>query len=80
MSQPSMTKRKSGGIVETIKTVVYAMLIAIGIRTAAAIQRDTGPLGDADGISGVGGWCVIGWRRKGSPAAKRALPARAGRS
>ena len=35
MSQPSMAKRKSGGIVETIKTVVYAMLIAIGIRTVA---------------------------------------------
>jgi signal peptidase I len=30
-----MAKRKSGGIVETIKTVVYAMLIAIGIRTVA---------------------------------------------
>jgi len=35
MSQPSMAKRKSGGIVETIKTVVYAMLIAVGIRTVA---------------------------------------------
>jgi signal peptidase I len=35
MSQPSMAKRKSGGIVETIKTVVYAMLIAIAIRTVA---------------------------------------------
>ena len=35
MSQPSMAKRKSGGIVETIKTVVYAMLIAITIRTVA---------------------------------------------
>jgi signal peptidase I len=30
-----MAKRKSGGIVETIKTVVYAMLIAIVIRTVA---------------------------------------------
>ncbi len=35
MSQPSMAKNKSGGIVETIKTIVYAMLIAIGIRTVA---------------------------------------------
>ncbi len=35
MSQPSMAKRKSDGIVETIKTVVYAMLIAIIIRTVA---------------------------------------------
>jgi signal peptidase I len=35
MSQPSMAKRKAGGIVETIKTVVYAMLIAIAIRTIA---------------------------------------------
>ncbi len=35
MSQPSMAKRKSGGIAETIKTVVYAMLIAIVIRTVA---------------------------------------------
>src|SRR3984957_9507391 len=31
----SMAKRKAGGIVETIKTVVYAMLIAVGIRTVA---------------------------------------------
>jgi signal peptidase I len=30
-----MAKNKSGGIVETIKTIVYAMLIAIGIRTVA---------------------------------------------
>jgi signal peptidase I len=30
-----MAKRKSGGIVETIKTVVYAMLIAVAIRTVA---------------------------------------------
>ena len=30
-----MAKRKSGGVVETIKTVVYAMLIAIVIRTVA---------------------------------------------
>jgi signal peptidase I len=30
-----MAKRKSGGIAETIKTVVYAMLIAIVIRTVA---------------------------------------------
>ena len=35
MSQPSMAKRKAGGAVETIKTVVYAMLIAVGIRTVA---------------------------------------------
>jgi signal peptidase I len=28
-----MAKRKSGGIVETIKTIVYAVVIAIGIRT-----------------------------------------------
>jgi signal peptidase I len=30
-----MAKNKSGGIVETIKTIVYAMLIAIVIRTVA---------------------------------------------
>jgi signal peptidase I len=30
-----MAKNKSGGIVETIKTIVYAMLIAIAIRTVA---------------------------------------------
>jgi len=30
-----MAKRKAGGAVETIKTVVYAMLIAVGIRTVA---------------------------------------------
>ena len=30
-----MAKNKSGGIVETVKTIVYAMLIAIGIRTVA---------------------------------------------
>ena len=35
MSQPSMAKRKSGGIVETIKTVVYAKLNAVAIRTVA---------------------------------------------
>ncbi len=35
MSQPSMAKRKTGGFVETIKTIVYAMLIAVGIRTVA---------------------------------------------
>jgi signal peptidase I len=29
----SMTQRSSGGVVETIKTVVYALLIAIGIRS-----------------------------------------------
>jgi signal peptidase I len=34
-AESSMAKRKSGGIVETIKTVVYAMLIAIVIRTVA---------------------------------------------
>lgn len=34
-TQPIMTRRKSGGIVETVKTIVYAMLIAIGIRTVA---------------------------------------------
>jgi signal peptidase I len=34
-SQPSIAKRKSGGVVETIKTIVYAMLIAVGIRTVA---------------------------------------------
>ena len=33
--QPSMAKRKSGGVAETIKTIVYAMLIAIAIRTVA---------------------------------------------
>jgi signal peptidase I len=30
-----MAKNKSGGIVETIKTIVYAMLIAVTIRTVA---------------------------------------------
>ena len=35
MSTPTMAKRKSGGIVETVKTIVYAMLIAVGIRTVA---------------------------------------------
>ena len=30
-----MAKHKAGGIVETVKTIVYAMLIAIGIRTVA---------------------------------------------
>ena len=39
MSQPSMAKNKSGGIVETIKTIVYAMLIAIAIRTVIALSR-----------------------------------------
>jgi signal peptidase I len=34
-AESGMAKRKSGGIVETIKTVVYAMLIAIAIRTVA---------------------------------------------
>jgi signal peptidase I len=34
-NQPTMAKRKAGGVVETIKTIVYAMLIAIGIRTVA---------------------------------------------
>lgn len=29
------TERKSGGIVETVKTVVYALAIAVGIRTVA---------------------------------------------
>jgi signal peptidase I len=33
MSKASMTKRKSGGVIETIKTIVYAVLIALGIRT-----------------------------------------------
>jgi signal peptidase I len=35
MSQPSMAKRKPSGIVETIKTIVYAVAIALAIRTVA---------------------------------------------
>ena len=31
----SMQKNKSGGIGETIKTVVYAVVIAFGVRTFA---------------------------------------------
>jgi signal peptidase I len=34
-SAPSMAKRKSGGWLESLKTIVYAALIAIGIRTVA---------------------------------------------
>ncbi len=32
---PSLAKQKSGGWLESIKTIVYAGLIAIGIRTIA---------------------------------------------
>jgi signal peptidase I len=35
MAQQSMARRKSGGLVENIKTIVYAGLIALGIRTVA---------------------------------------------
>ncbi len=35
MSNSSMAKRKSGGIVETAKTIIYALLIALVIRTVA---------------------------------------------
>ena len=35
MSQSSMAKRKSGGFLETVKTIVYAVIIAIVIRTVA---------------------------------------------
>jgi signal peptidase I len=35
VNTPSMTKKKSGGWLESIKTIVYAGLIAIGIRTIA---------------------------------------------
>ena len=35
MAQQQMARRKSGGLVENIKTIVYAGLIAIGIRTVA---------------------------------------------
>jgi signal peptidase I len=35
MAQPSLAKRKSGGLVENVKTILYAGLIAIGIRTIA---------------------------------------------
>ena len=34
-TQPSIAKRKAGGVSELFKTIVYAMLIAIGIRTVA---------------------------------------------
>lgn len=34
-SAPSMAKKKSGGWLESIKTIFYAALIAIGIRTVA---------------------------------------------
>ena len=30
-----MSKEKSGGMMETVKTIVYAMLIAGGVRTIA---------------------------------------------
>ena len=35
MAKQSTARRKSGGLVENIKTIVYAGLIAIGIRTVA---------------------------------------------
>jgi signal peptidase I len=35
MAQSAMAKRKSGGLLENVKTIVYAGLIAIGIRTVA---------------------------------------------
>ena len=35
MATSTMTKRKSGGLLDNIKTIVYAGLIAIGIRTVA---------------------------------------------
>jgi signal peptidase I len=35
MFQSSMAKRKSGGILETVKTIVYAVVIALVIRTVA---------------------------------------------
>jgi signal peptidase I len=35
MAQQLMARRKSGGLIENIKTIVYAGLIAIGIRTVA---------------------------------------------
>ncbi|MFN3448535.1 MAG: signal peptidase I [Roseococcus sp.] len=34
-SAPSMAKKKSGGWLESVKTILYAALIAIGIRTVA---------------------------------------------
>ncbi len=35
MTQFSMAKRKSGGFLETVKTVIYAIVIAVVIRTVA---------------------------------------------
>ena len=35
MAQQLTARRKSGGLVENVKTIVYAALIAIGIRTVA---------------------------------------------
>ena len=34
-ARPGQSKRKTGGLVETIKTVVYAVLIALAVRTFA---------------------------------------------
>ena len=35
MAKSSMAKSKSGGLLENVKTIVYAGLIAVGIRTVA---------------------------------------------
>jgi signal peptidase I len=35
MAQQSVARRKSGGLVDNLKTIIYAALIAIGIRTVA---------------------------------------------
>lgn len=34
-SKPSTSRKSSGGVVDFIKTIVWAVLIAIGIRTVA---------------------------------------------
>jgi len=40
-ARTGITKRKSsGGVVDTIKTVVYAILIALVVRTAAVLGAD----------------------------------------
>ena len=35
MANNSMTRRPTGTLVENIKTIVYAILIALGVRTIA---------------------------------------------
>ncbi len=87
MSQPSMAKRKSGGIVENIKTIVYAGLIAIGIRTVA-FEPFNIPSGSMIPTLLVGDYLFVSkysygysrfslpFRRRCSPAASSALPKR----